>query len=127
MDQWTVIFVVFAVVVLAMIAQGWASLLEHNRRKQALDVIKAALSAGKEPPAILYEQLAKSDQAKAPWTEVVLFTCLGFGFWIAYANAEGDQRTAFLVVAATMSMTALACLVLALTRPGRGGKDDESA
>lgn len=126
LSEWTVIFVIFAVVVLAMIAQGWASLLEHNRRKQVLEVIKAALAAGKEPPAIVYDQLAKSDQAKAPWTEVVVFTALGFGFWLAYANAEGDQRTAFLVVAATMSLTALGCLGLALMRPGRGGKDDES-
>jgi len=124
MDQWTVIFVIFSVVVLAMVAQGWSSLLEHNRRKQALEVIKAALGAGKEPPAIVYEQLARSDQAKAPWMEALVFSSLSFGFWLAYFNTEGDQRTAFLIIAATMTLTALACLVFALVRPGRGNNDD---
>ena len=56
-----------------------------------MDVIKAALEAGKEPPAIVYEQIAKDGQTKAPWSEVVVFTALGFGFWIAYAQ-RGARR-----------------------------------
>ncbi|MGD9965740.1 MAG: hypothetical protein AB7T59_04420 [Hyphomonadaceae bacterium] len=126
MDEWTVIFVVFGAVTLGMIGAGWAQLLEHHRRKQALEVIKSAIEAGKEPPRELYALISKAD-AKAPWGEVVVFTALSFGFWIAFAQAEGGERTAFLVVAATMTITALGCLGLALLRPGRSGKDDESA
>ena len=121
-DRWLVALFIFAAVTVGMIAQGWASLLEHQRRRQAMDIIKAAIEAGKEPPQIVYDQLSKADAPKQPWTEVVLFGALGAGFWIAYANAEADSRTAFLVVASTMTFTAIGCLVLALTR---GGKDDE--
>lgn len=125
MDQWMIIFVIFAAVTLAMIGQGWASMLEHQRRKQALDLIKAAYEAGKEPPAQLYAMIG-APYAKAPWAEVVVFTALSFGFWIAFAQSDGDARTAFLVVAATMTVTALGCLGLALMRPP-ARKDDESA
>ena len=89
--------------------------------------LKAALEAGKEPPAIVYEQVDKAGRSKPPWSEVVVFSALGFGFWIAYANAAPDDKTPFLVVAATMTVTALGCLALAIMRPDRGGKDDESA
>ena len=109
-----------------MIGAGWAQWLEHKRRSQAMDVIKAALEAGKEPPAIVYEQISKASQSKPPWGEVVVFSALGFGFWIAFSQADGDSRTAFLVVASTMTVTALGCLALAIMRPGGGGKDDDA-
>jgi hypothetical protein len=109
-----------------MIGQGFASLLEHQRRKQAMDVIKAAIEAGKEAPPIVYEQLRAKGTGQAPWSEVVVFTALSFGFWLAYGTAdESGERTAFLVVAATMTVTALGCLGLALMRPG-GRKDDDA-
>ncbi|WP_395647593.1 hypothetical protein [Terricaulis sp.] len=123
LSQGAVAAFILAAVTIAMIAQGFVSLLEHNRRKLAMEVIKAAIEAGKEPPQQLYDQLSKADQAKAPWSEVVLFSALGFGFWIAYANAEADQRTAFLVVASVMTVSALGCLGIALMRPGRGNDD----
>jgi len=122
-----VAFFIFAAVTISMVGAGWSQWLEHKRRSQAMDVIKAAIEAGKEPPAIVYEQIQKTNQAKAPWSEVVVFTALGFGFWIAFSQADGDSRTAFLVVASTMTVTALGCLALAIMRPGSGGKDDESA
>ena len=125
-DPWMVAFFIFGVVTISMIAAGWAQLLEHHRRKQAMEVIKAAIEAGREPPQIVYEQLRQGAQ-KAPWGEVVVFTALSFGFWLAFANADGDSRTAFLVVAATMTVTAIGCVALAIMRPGGGGKDDESA
>lgn len=127
MDNWMVALLIFGAIAVSMLGAGWSQYLEHQRRKQAMEVIKAAIEAGREAPPIVYEQLAKSGQAKAPWGEVVVFTALGFGFWIAFANADGEQRTAFMVVAATMTVTALGCLALAIMRPGGGGKDDESA
>lgn len=121
-DRWLVALFIFAAVTVGMIAQGWVSLLEHHRRRQAMDIIKAAIEAGKEPPQVIYDQLSKADAPKQPWTEVVLFGALSAGFWIAYANAEADSRTAFLIVASTMTVTALGALALALLR---GGKDNE--
>lgn len=119
MDEWLVALFIFGAITVAMVGQGWISLLEHQRRKQAMDVIKAAIEAGKEPPPVIYDQLGDSGlTGKPPWTEVVIFTALGFGFWVAYATAEEGDRTAFLVVASTMTVTALGCLALALFRPG---------
>jgi hypothetical protein len=125
-ENWMVALFIFGAVAVAMIGAGWSQYLEHQRRKQAMDVIKAAMEAGKEPPQIIYDQLQKAGQQKAPWSEVVVFSALGFGFWIAFANAADDSRTAFMVVAATMTVTALGCLALAIMRPGGGDKDDES-
>lgn len=118
MDNWMIVFLIFGAVTAAMIGQGWVSLLEHKRREQAMEVIKIALQNGKEAPPIVYEQLAKAGESKPPWTEVVMFSALGFGFWIAFAQSDGNARTAFLVIAATMTVTALGCLGLALMRPG---------
>lgn len=127
-DDWLIAVFIFGAVVVAMIGAGWKQLLEHQRRKLAMEVIKAAIEAGKEPPPIVYQELSSAERAKSPWGEVIVFSALGFGFWIAYANADSDDRTAFLVVAATMTVTALGCLALALMRPDRGGgKDDDAA
>jgi hypothetical protein len=125
-DNGLVALFIFGAVSISMLGAGWAQWLEHKRRSQAMDVIKAAIEAGKEPPAIVYEQIRKTNEAKPPWSEVVIFTALGFGFWIAFANADGDSRTAFMVVASTMTVTALGCLALAIMRPGGGGKDDDA-
>lgn len=126
-ENWMVALFIFGAVSISMLAAIWSQYLEHQRRKQAMEVIKAAIEAGRDAPPIIYEQLAKAGQSKPPWGEVVVFTALGFGFWIAFANADGDQRVAYLIVAATMTVTALGCLALALVRPDRSGKDDESA
>lgn len=125
-DNWLVALFIFGAVAISMLGAGWAQWLEHKRRSQAMDLIKTALQAGKEPPPIVYEQINKANQTKPPWGEVVVFSALGFGFWIAFANADGDNRTAFMVVAATMTVTALGCLALAIMRPGSGGKDDDA-
>jgi|GEM_PF-2156437 len=124
--QAIVIFVV-GIVVISMLGAAWSQWLEHKQRSQALEVIKAALQAGKEPPAVVYEQFAKAGQAKAPWGEVVVFTALGFGFWIAYAQTPPEEQMPYLVIASTMTVTALGCLGLALMRPGGGSKDDDDA
>ena len=126
-DNWMVALFIFGAVAVSMLGAGWSQWLEHKRRSQAMDLIKAALEAGKEPPAIVYEQIKKTNQSKPPWSEVVIFTALSFGFWLGFANAEGDSRTSFMVVASTMTLTALGCLALAIMHPGGGDKDDESA
>lgn len=123
MEEWMVALFIFGAVAVAMMAAAWSQLLEHHRRKQAMEVIKAAIEKGVEPPAVIYEQIASAGQPKPPWSEVVVFTSLALGFWIAYAQAAPDDKTPFLVVAATMSATALGCLALAVIRPGRGRND----
>ncbi|MBL8548199.1 MAG: hypothetical protein JNL81_17185 [Hyphomonadaceae bacterium] len=126
-ERWMVAAFIFASISVGMLGAGWAQWLEHKRRSQAMEVIKAALEAGKEPPALIYDQIKDTGQSKPPWGEVVAFSALGFGFWMAYANAAADDKTPFLVIAATMTVTALGCLALAIMRPDRGGgKDDES-
>jgi hypothetical protein len=126
MENWMIAGFILVTVTIGMLGAGWAQWLEHKRRSQAMDVIKAALEAGKEPPAVVYEQIDKAGQSKPPWGEVVVFTAVGFGFWIAYADAAPEDKTAYLVVAATMTVTALGCLALAIMRPGGGGKDDDA-
>jgi len=126
LEDWGVALFIFGAVTVGMIGAGWSQFLEHLRRKQAMEVIKAAIEAGREPPAMLYEQLEKAGQSKPPWGEVITFSALGFGFWIAYANAAPDDKTPFLVIASTMTVTALGCLALAIMRPDRGGKRDDA-
>ncbi|MBI3438202.1 MAG: hypothetical protein HY054_06060 [Proteobacteria bacterium] len=127
MENWAIALFIFGAVTVGMLGQGWVSLLEHQRRTQTLDLIKALLAAGKDPPQQLYDQLTQSNQPKAPWTEVVVFSALSFGFWLAFFYSEGGRRTAFLVVAASLTVTAIGCIVLALTRPGARSltRDDE--
>ncbi len=126
LDHWMVALLILGAVTVSMIGAGWAQLLEHQRRNQAMEVIKAAMQAGREPPQVVYDQLRAGKAQKAPWSEVVVFTALSFGFWIGFATADGDSRTAFLVVAATMTVTAIGCLALAIMRPGGAEKHDES-
>ena len=124
MENALVALLIFAAIGIAMIAQGWVSFFDHQRRGQTLDVIKAALQAGKEPPPELYALLRKDSAPKAPWGEVLVFGVLSVGFWLAYAFLDDGRRMAFLVIAATMSVTALGCLALAIFKPGRS-RDDE--
>ncbi len=125
-DNWMVAAFICVAVAIAMLGAGWSQWLEHKRRSQAMDVIKAAIEAGRDAPPMVYEQLAKAGESKPPWGEVVIFSALGFGFWIAVANSADEERTAFMVVAATMTVTALGCLALAIMRPDRGREDDDA-
>lgn len=125
MEKWMVALFISAAVAVGMAAQAWVSWLDHKRRSQALDIIKACVQAGRDPPPQVYDELRAGGEPKPPWTEVVLFGALGAGFWIAGALAEPDRRLAFLVIAAAMTATALGCLVLALKRPGSKSSHDE--
>jgi hypothetical protein len=124
MDQGDVALLIFAAVTVGMLGQGWVEFLEHKQRKQAMEVIKAAIEAGREPPAEMYELLRGGSilqtTKKAPWTEVVVFASLAVGFLLAFAlmpSAEtGEPRMPFLVIGVTMAAASLGCLALALFR-----------
>ncbi|MBL8549197.1 MAG: hypothetical protein JNJ73_04385 [Hyphomonadaceae bacterium] len=128
MENWQAALVVFGAVTLGMIGQGWASLLEHQKRRQMLDLIKTYVQAGKDPPGALFAQLEDGARKKAPWNEAILFAALAFGFWLAFAQAEDAKRAAYLVIAVTMTATSAACLGLALLRRGGDAKirDDDA-
>lgn len=130
MDRTMVAAFIFAAIAVGVIAQGWVSWLDHQRRSKALDVIKAALEAGKEPPKELYAQLESSSGmgemglSKRPWTEAVIFGAMGIAFWIVYAmNAGEDARDKYLLVAAIMSATSLGCFALAFFRSQKPNDD----
>lgn len=125
MDNAMLALFILGAVTVAMLGAGWSQYLEHQRRKQAMDIIKAAIEAGKEAPPVIYEQIAKAGESKPPWSEVVIFSALSFGFWIAYANAPETENSPHLIIAATMTVTALGCLALAIMRPDRGGKSSD--
>jgi hypothetical protein len=129
MDRWMVAAFIFAAIAVGMAAQGWTSWLEHKRRSKALDVIKAAIEAGREPPPQLFEQLeadpmAQMGLSKRPWGEALVFGAVGVGFWIALAFAEPDaNREKFVLVASIMSAVSIACFALAAFRSRK--RDDK--
>lgn len=129
MDRWMVAAFIFAAIAVAMAAQGWVSWLEHKRRSKALDVIKAAIEAGREPPAQLYEQMeadpmAQMGLSKRPWGEAFVFGAVAIGFWIALAfNDQSDSRDKFVLVASIMSAASIGCLALAAFRSRK--RDDK--
>lgn len=131
MDRAEVIFIVLALVLLASGMQAWTSWLEHQRRTKALDVMKAAYEAGREPPPELFEQVEAEPYAmlglsKRPWGEAIVFGGVGVGFWIAYATGAGDDRQqSFLIVAALMTIFAIVCAALAFFRPGQRPRDGQ--
>jgi len=130
MDRWEVAVLILAAVVVGMGSQAWVSWLDHQRRTKALDIIKAAIEAGREPPKQIYEQLEPNAYAsmgfsKRPWAEAVVFGAVGAGFWIMFGLAEpGDQRDKAMLVAAIMSAFSVGCLALAIFTPGQKPRDD---
>jgi hypothetical protein len=130
MDRTWVALFIFAAVTVGMLGQAWASWLDHKRRDKALDVIKAAMEAGREPPPQLYEQLesepyASMGMSKRPWGEAIVFGAVAIGFWVAYAMADdGDARQKAMFVAALMSAFSVGCVALAIFRPGQNKRDD---
>ena len=131
MESTMVAVFLFGAVFVGMAAQAWVSWLEHQRRSKTLDVIKAALEAGREPPQQLYDQLEPEPYSnlglsKRPWGEAILFATLAIGFWIAFGVADaGDQRDKYLLVAGVMSAAAIGCAALAIFRPGQRKHDDK--
>jgi hypothetical protein len=130
MESSSVAALIAAAIFVGVGLQAWMSWLEHKRRTQALDVIKAAIEAGREPPQQLYDQLEPEPYAsfglsKRPWGEAIMFAALAIGFWIACVMADaGDQRDRFMLVAAVMSAAAAGCAALAIFRPGQRKSDD---
>lgn len=124
MDNLSIMLLIFGAVAIGVVGQGWASFLEHQRRRQTLEIIKAALQADKQPPPELYALLKKDSASRAPWSEAFAFGALALGFWLAFAVLGDERRMAFLIVAATMTVTSLGSLAFALLKPGRS-RDDE--
>lgn len=130
MDRWEVAALILAAVVVGMGSQAWVSWLDHKRRSKALDVIKAAIEAGREPPKQLFEQLESNAYAsvgfsKRPWAEAVIFGAVGAGFWIMFGVTEpGEARDKFLFVAAIMSAVSIGCVALAMFTPGQRPHDE---
>lgn len=130
MESSSVAALIAAAIFVGVGLQAWMSWLEHKRRTQALDVIRASLEAGREPPQQLYDQLEPAPYAnlglsKRPWGEAIMFATLAIGFWIAFGIADaGDQRDRFMIVAAVMSAAAAGCAALAIFRPGQRKSDD---
>lgn len=123
MNNLLLMLLIFGAIAVGMIAQGWVSFLEHQRRRATLDVIKAAIQAGREPPPELYALLRKDSVPRAPWGEAFVFGVLAIGFWLAFALLADERRMAFLVIAITMTVTSLGSLAFAILRPG-GSRDD---
>jgi hypothetical protein len=121
-----ILTIVLVAVITGAAGVAWGQWLEHRRRVAAMDVIKAALMAGKEPPAIVMAELTRAGHRKPPWNEVVVFTALSFGFWVAFGTAGEPARTAFLTVAVTMTVTALGVLLIALISPRGGAPQDDA-
>ena len=120
MGPMVVLVIVLTAVLTAAGGAAWGQWLEHRRRVAAMDVIKAALAAGKEAPREVLDEIARAGQREAPWSAVIAFTALALGFWVAWGRTGGgDASTAFLVVAVTMTVTAGGLLILALMSPGR--------
>jgi len=129
MERDFVVFLIFAAVIIGVGGQAWVSWLDHKRRVQALDVIKAAIEAGREPPAQLYEQIAPNPfssigLSRRPWAEAVLFAAVAIGFWIAFGASAGEDREKYLLVASIMSASSVGCFALAMFRPGQR-RDDQ--
>lgn len=130
MDRTMVALLIFAAIAVGVGAQAWVSWLDHQRRTKALDVIKAAIEAGKEPPRELYDQLEKNEYAsmgfsKRPWGEAVVFGAVAIGFWIMFGFADaGSARERFMLVAVIMSAFSAGCLALAVFAPGQKPRDD---
>lgn len=124
MENWQTGLFILTAIAIGVGAQTWVAWLEHKRRTQALDIIRTALAAGKDLPPRFYEQLSQAGDAKAPWTEAIVFCALAIGFAVAF-YLDGGHRSAYLVIAATMGATGLACLALALQRSGKSRHDDQ--
>ena len=120
MGPMVIVVIVIVALVTASMGAALGQMLEARRRVAAMEVIKAAMAAGREPPREVLDELTRAGQRRPPWTEVIAFTALAVGFWVAF-NRVGDEssQTAFMVVASTMTVTAAGLLVLALAS-GRG-------
>lgn len=130
-ERWMVAAFIFLAVSVGVIAQAWVSWLEHKRRTKALDVIKAAIEAGREPPPQVYQQLESDPMAglgmslsEKPWGEGLLFAALGAAFWIAVVAGDPSDRNKYMLVAGVMSASAVFCFGLAAFRSQRK-RDDE--
>ena len=107
---------------------AWGMWLEHKQKQKQLDVLKEALSSGREVPEPLMQALTRADDDLAflgkadfgggsgGWTGVAFFVILAVGFAIAAWFSEGRQTGAFWLVAGIMAGMAVLTAVNHLTR-----------
>ena len=118
------------------ISGGFSSLMNYQRQKDALKLIKYYADKGQEPPEALLKLLGRqgsdddvwraapangnAGSATNPWSTFGLFAVLCGGFVAGhyYTNMDGGTG-AFLVVAFVMGAMAIWALINALTS-GRG-------
>jgi hypothetical protein len=107
---------------------GLGMWLEHKRKQKALDVLKEALSSGREVPEPLVQALTRGNEdewgmggsgmpsTRSGWTGVAFFVILSAGFAIAAWFSDGRATNAFWLVAGIMAAMAVMTAVSHLTR-----------
>ena len=107
---------------------AWSMWLEHKQKQKALDVLKEALSSGRELPEPLVQALTRGDDdldmlskanfggGSGGWTGVAFFVVLAVGFAIAAWFSDGRATNSFWLVAGIMAAMAVLTAVSHLTR-----------
>jgi hypothetical protein len=127
MAHWVIVagvLIAAALVLIVVLASSW---MEHRRRMAALELIKAAYAAGKEPPPELISEILNGGQRPAeartgdPWGGVIVFAALGVAFTIAAAGKwmqqpSADEVSVFAGVGIAMLLAAGASAVLEWSR-----------
>jgi len=117
-DFWWLIFPIFG---MFMAVMGMSQ--SDRRSDKAMDVIKAYVDQGKEPPPELLKLAAEGDDVNysspkdnRAWTFIVFAALtIGLGVGYYYVQAE-DWAFVFLIGAVTMGIMALGSLFLLVTR-----------
>ena len=120
------------------VAQAFDQVMRYRRHRDTLDLIKSYTDQGREPPAVLLDQVAgklKDDEEaedgwddrterrryrrlrrrERSWYSVVLFGVLACGFGFAAFSGLYSASGAFLIVTFVMAALCLASLVTILT------------
>ena len=107
---------------------AWSMWLEHKRKEKALDVLKEALTSGREVPEPVVRALTRASEddwgmsgtgfggGQGGWTGVAFFAILAVGFSTAAWFSEGRQTNAFWLVAGVMAAMAVLTAVSHLSR-----------
>ena len=117
-----------------LVAGGFNSLLNYQRQKRALELMRTYAEKGQEPPESLIRLLGKGSDGDASitpqasverdaagyWSLVALFAVMSLGFAGAGYFTNLDRGTgAFFIVAVTLGAVGVWALVNALMQ-GRG-------
>jgi hypothetical protein len=104
---------------------GWGMWLEHRQERRVLDIVAAAIEAGREPPAELLARLAGPGGAEATGPRrralqrlTILFLVVAAACFVAsWAATEAAREQALLLAAAILGLAGVGlALVLAFGR-----------